>query len=215
MGPFLFTSLLSYRGRRRATRFSLCRSVTLAGHFYRGRQTNYMFRKLILYLVMFNCVWASSQTNSQAANQPVSSQLMNELTKLRDAALSDDYAYKVVSHLTENIGPRPTGSPQAQAAVQYVAAELKRLGLQVQLEPVQVPLWVRGTDVAEFTDYPGHTAGSKQKIVVTALGGNSPTPPQGIIGEVVVVRNFNELKALGREKVTGKIVLFNVPFDKK
>jgi Zn-dependent M28 family amino/carboxypeptidase len=34
-----------------------------------------------------------------------------------------------------------------------------------------------------------------------------------VTAEVVVVRNFNELASLGRDKVAGKIVLFNFPFD--
>jgi Zn-dependent M28 family amino/carboxypeptidase len=41
------------------------------------------------------------------------------------------------------------------------------------------------------------------------------TPPGGTEDEVVVVKNFNELKSLPREKVAGKIVLFNYPFDKQ
>jgi carboxypeptidase Q len=47
-----------------------------------------------------------------------SSQLRSELAALRDAALADEYAYQKLAHLTDNIGPRPTGSPQAKAAVQ-------------------------------------------------------------------------------------------------
>ena len=41
------------------------------------------------------------------------------------------------------------------------------------------------------------------------------TPPEGITAEVVAVKNFDELKSLPREKVAGKIVLFNYPFDKQ
>src|SRR5881392_3112368 len=56
-------------------------------------------------------------------------ELVNELIALREAALADEYAYRQVAHLTENIRPRPSGSPQAQAAVDYVAEELRKLGL--------------------------------------------------------------------------------------
>src|ERR1700678_3766074 len=146
---------------------------------------------------------------------PDSSQLGRELSELRDAALSDDYAYQQVAHLTDNIGPRGIGSAQAAAAVQYVAEELRRLGLEVKLEEVKVPHWMRGVETAELVEYPGQAAGTSQKIVLTALGGNTPTPADGITAEVVVVNSFDELKALGREKVAGKIVLFNVPFDKQ
>ncbi len=41
------------------------------------------------------------------------------------------------------------------------------------------------------------------------------TPPEGLTSEVVAVKNFDELKSLDREKVAGKIVLFNYPFDKQ
>jgi carboxypeptidase Q len=50
---------------------------------------------------------------------------------------------------------------------------------------------------------------------LTALGGSSSTPADGLIAEVVVVNNFDELKALGRDKVAGKIVFFNEMFDKQ
>ncbi|PYX73296.1 MAG: peptidase M28 family protein, partial [Acidobacteria bacterium] len=71
-------------------------------------------------------------TPAQQENFPP--QLLADLDKIKSAALTDDYAYRQVSHLTENIGPRPSGSPQAKAAVDYVAAGLRQLGLDVQLE---------------------------------------------------------------------------------
>jgi Zn-dependent M28 family amino/carboxypeptidase len=142
-----------------------------------------------------------------------SPELREQLVSLRDAALAGDYAYKQVAHLTENIGPRPGGSPQAQQAAEYVADELRKLGLEVRLEEVKVPHWVRGAETAELVEYPGQTPQTSQKIVVTSLGGSAATPSVGLTAEVVVVRNFNELTALGRAKVAGKIVLFNFPFD--
>jgi hypothetical protein len=54
-----------------------------------------------------------------------------------------------------------------------------------------------------------------QKIVLCALGASVATPPEGITAEVVAVRNFDELKALPHDKVAGKIVLLNYPFDKQ
>jgi carboxypeptidase Q len=140
---------------------------------------------------------------------------MRNLAALRDAALSDDYAYRQVSYLTDNIGPRPTGWPQTEAAVRYVANELRKLGLDVRLEEVHVPQWIRGNESAELVDYPGHVSGAAQKIIVTALGGNTPTPADGITADVVVATSFDGLKALGRQNVAGKIVLFNVPYDEK
>ena len=54
--------------------------------------------------------------------------------------------------------------------------------------------------------------GLPERLRVTALGGSVGTG--GILtGEVVEVRNFDELDALGREEVEGKIVFFNRPMD--
>jgi Zn-dependent M28 family amino/carboxypeptidase len=151
----------------------------------------------------------------KAAGIPLPPALVQELTAIRDAGLTDDYAYRQVAHLTENIGPRPVGSPQAQAAIEYVAGEMRKLGLDVRLEPVQARRWIRGAETAELVEYPGQVPGTTQKIVLTALGGNHPTPPQGITAELVVANTFADLDRLGRQNVAGKIVLYNFPFDQR
>lgn len=156
---------------------------------------------------------APHQTDAQKENFPP--QLLEQLAAIQSAALADDYAYRQVAHLSENIGGRPSGSPQAKAAVEYVAAELRKLGLEVQLEPVKVPHWVRGAETAQLVEYPGQAPDSTQKIVLTALGNSTATPPDGITADVVVVNTFDELTALGHDKVAGKIVLFNEVFDKQ
>jgi carboxypeptidase Q len=141
--------------------------------------------------------------------------LLQQLSAIKAAALNDDYAYRELEHLTENIGPRPTGSPQARVAADYVGEELRKLGLDVRLQPVTVPHWVRGAETAALVEYPAMVPGTTQKIVLTALGGSTSTPPDGLTAEVVTVNTFDELNALGRDKVAGKIVLFNEPFDKQ
>jgi carboxypeptidase Q len=153
------------------------------------------------------------ETEAQKANFPAP--LRDELVAIKMSALSDDYAYKQLAHLTENIGPRPSGSPQAKAAVDYVAGELRKLGLEVQLEEVKVPHWVRGAETAQLVEYPGQVPDTAQKIVLCALGGSGATPAEGIVADVVVVNNYDELTALGRDKIAGKIVLYNEIFDKQ
>src|SRR3984957_17334297 len=141
--------------------------------------------------------------------------LMQQLSAIKAAALNDDYAYRELAHLTENIGARPTGSVQARAAAEYVAGELRKLGLDVRLQPVTGPHWVRGAETAALVEYPGMVPDTTQKIVLTALGGSGSTPLEGITADVVPVNTFDELAALGRDKVAGKIVLFNEVFDKQ
>ena len=171
----------------------------------------------VLFLMFrLNLAWGQHRrppSADKAATLPP--QLTGELVKLREAALTDDYAYRQVAHLTENIGPRPSGSAQAQKAAEYVADEMRKLGLEVRMEEVKVPHWVRGVETAELVEFPGQTPNTHQKVVVTALGGSPPTTAQGITADVVVVRNFEELATLGRGQVAGRIVLFNVLFDKQ
>ena len=157
--------------------------------------------------------WASPPQETGSATRAFPPQLRSELAQIRDAALSDDYAYQQLEYLTDSIGPRPQGSPQADAAARYVADQMRKLGLDVHLEPVPVHRFERGTDAAELVEYPGQVEGAKQKIYVTALRGNSATPETGLTADVVVADSFDELQRLGKDKVAGKIVLFNVIYD--
>jgi carboxypeptidase Q len=134
------------------------------------------------------------------------------LARVRDAAMSSDYAYDRLSDLTDLVGPRPSGSAGNAAAVQQVAAAMRKLGATVTLQPVKVPHWVRGAESAELVDYAGRPAGLSQKVILTALGGSSATPAAGITARVIVVKDFDELKARAAE-AKGAIVLFDVEYD--
>jgi len=159
--------------------------------------------------------WPQSPSDRQSGLSPLSKELREQLLSVRDAALTSDYAWRQLAHLTENIGPRPAGSPQAQAASEYVAAQMRKLGLDVHLEPATVSHWIRGEEKAELVEFPGQAPQTTQRIVLTTLSGSSATAADGLTADVVVVHNFDELTALGRDKVAGKIVLFNVPYDER
>src|SRR6266436_9089778 len=159
---------------------------------------------------------ASSPNASPSATPAVFSQAtLADLKRLQQAALNSDYAYRQVAHLANNIGPRLSGSAQAAKSVAYVAGELKAIGCEMQLEKVMVPHWVRGEETASLVQFPGQAENTTQKIVLCALGASVATPAEGITAEVIAVNNFEDLKALPREKVAGKIVLFNYSFDKR
>lgn len=174
----------------------------------------------VMLFAVFLCAQAAAPASAPAAVSgggatPLPPRLQEELLELRQAGLTDDYAYRQVAFLTENIGPRLAGSPQAQRAVEYVAQELTRLGLRVRLEPAMVSHFVRGVETGELIEYPGQAAGSAQKIVLTALSGSGATPAAGITGDLLVVSSFDELASLDPKQVAGKIVLYNVAFDRR
>lgn len=174
-----------------------------------------------LVLALSFVVVVSTPLSSLAQRRPAepeisyAPELVKELKQLQQAALASDYSYRQLAHLTDSIGPRLTGSLQAEAAVAYVSAEMRRLGLDVSLEKMAVNHWVRGVETASLINYPGQVSGTTQKVFLTALGGSVATTPAGLTAEVVVVNDFDELKALGRDKVAGKIVLYNAPYDRQ
>lgn len=138
-----------------------------------------------------------------------------EMKRIQTSALSAVFAYDQTAYLTNNIGPRLSGSAQAERAVQYVAEQMRKMNLEVRLQPVKVPRWIRGVETGEIVQFEGMAAGTTQKIVLTALGGSIATPETGTTADVVVVNDFAELARLGTAGVKGKIVLFNNKFDRE
>jgi hypothetical protein len=72
----------------------------------------------------------------------------------------------------------------------------------VRLQPVKVPHWVRGSEWARIV------SPVQRPLPILGLGLSVGTPKEGITAPVVVVRSFEELTALGRRAVEGKIVAF-------
>ena len=158
-------------------------------------------------------ILASSMLSASAfaatpGNDPAS------LAQIRNAALKSDWAFERVADMTDLIGPRLSGSAGAAAAVTQVAEAMRKIGADVTLQPVKVPHWVRGAETAELVEYAGRPSGLSQRVVLAALGGSGATPAAGLTAQVIVVHDFDELKARAAE-VKGRIVLFDVAFDQQ
>jgi len=98
----------------------------------------------------------------------------------------------------------PSRYTQGKNATAQLGAEMKALGLEVRLEKLLVPHWVRGEETAALIEFPGQAQNTTQKIVLCALGDSVATPPEGIEADVIALRNFDELKSIPRDKVAGK-----------
>src|SRR5688572_736718 len=96
-----------------------------------------------IFAVLLCFVSVSAQTVPAPA---IDVRTIEELRRIQAASLADDYAYERTRYMTNNIGPRLSGSPQAARAVEYVADEMKKLGLEVTLQEVKVPHWERGRE---------------------------------------------------------------------
>jgi carboxypeptidase Q len=122
-------------------------------------------------------------------------------------AQKDSAAWKRMAELTDTFGPRLSGTPALEAALDWVLATMKKDGLQnVRGEPVMVPHWDRGAESAVMV-----TPTRRKSLTILGLGGTVGTPAAGVTAPVVVMSSFDELERRAAE-VKGKIVLFDVPF---
>ena len=127
-------------------------------------------------------------------------------SRLVGEAVSTDAAWQRLAYLGDTFGSRLSGSPNLDAAIHWAVEEMKRDGLEnVHTEAVKVPHWVRGRESLEIV------GPIPQPLVILGLGNSVGTPAAGIEADLVVVHNFEELET-ARDRVKGKIVLFNVPF---
>jgi len=91
--------------------------------------------------------------------------------------------------------------------------EMRKLGLEVRLEPCRLDIgYVE--PIGRAGGISGQAKGSTQKIVLTALGGNHPIR-KGVTRGRRCGQQLCDLDRLGAENVAGKIVLFDVAFDKQ
>jgi hypothetical protein len=124
--------------------------------------------------------------------------------KLIDAAMADTEGYNRLAYLCYRIGNRLSGSTGLERAVAWSAEQMKAAGLSnVRIIPVKVPHWVRGAESAKLV------APLEKPLHMLGLGGSVATPTGGITADAVAVDTFDELTKLGREKIQGKIVVYN------
>ena len=132
------------------------------------------------------------------------------LRKIYDEELVNGQCYSNLHYLCKNIGPRLSGSANAQKAVEWGKKLMESYGFDhVFLQEVMVPHWTRGAkEVGIIID-------GKNKITVpiAALGMSVATPKEGITANIIEVRSLKELDTLGESVIKGKIVFFNRPFD--
>ena len=116
---------------------------------------------------------------------------------LRETALADDTAWKLVESLTTEVGPRPAGSAADLRAVKWAEAKFRSLGYDtVRLQPVAVRRWVRRSERAEVL------GAHAQPLTLTALGGS---PAGTVEGEVVRFADFASLEAAPEDSLVGRI----------
>ncbi|APR81242.1 Aminopeptidase [Minicystis rosea] len=160
-----------------------------------------MRRTLCLSLVLLATCSRPSAAGDATTNAQVQS--------LRDSVLATSQAYETVRSLSDEAGPRLSGSPGAKVAVSWAVRALGNAGLtRVHEEPVMVPHWERGEESGALVEP------SAQPLVLAALGGSVATPPGGIEAEVIEFPSVDALDKADPALVRGKIVFFHMKMDR-
>lgn len=133
--------------------------------------------------------------------------------RISNEILLNGTCYENLRTLCKTVGHRLSGSPQAAKAIEWGQQALQHAGADmVYLQPVDVPRWVRGKESLKLK-----FAGSSELVSVPmlSLGNTIGTGGKVLEGTVVMVKDFEEFKALSKAEVKGKIVFFNHRFPQE
>ncbi|MEY4595650.1 MAG: hypothetical protein RLZZ506_62, partial [Bacteroidota bacterium] len=136
------------------------------------------------------------------------------IRRIYDEALLRGHAYENLRQLCKDIGPRLSGSAQAQMAVDWSYEKMRAYQFdKVTKQEITVPHWERGTtETAWYKSV--NQYGTVRKLHLLALGGSIGT--NGLIeAEIIEFKTLAELKNAKAKEVEGKIVFLNQPMDEQ
>jgi carboxypeptidase Q len=124
--------------------------------------------------------------------------------RLRDAALADGTAWRLLQSLCTEVGARPAGSAADAKAVAWAQAAMRRLGLQqVRAEPFAMRAWQRGPAQARLL------TPAPQDLVMAALGNSVAAPAGGIEADIAWYADLAALRADTSTRAQGRIVFID------
>ncbi len=162
-------------------------------------------RGLTLFLVLLSVgVLVSAEDVPSKPMGPYNDGTKAGLVKIAGEGEMDSHAFQYLTELSDEIGGRVTGSPEAQKAVDWGVAKMNAIGLKsVRAEKWTLWRgWTRGVAHAELIS-PLH-----RTLSIDAMGWTGSTPTGGADAEVVTANLFDldaEMKDLARFR--GKIVM--------
>jgi carboxypeptidase Q len=169
-----------------------------------------MNRKFILpacvaALLVFAARPAISAAGPDDRSPSLDEATLKALAAVAGAGTMETHTYQYLEELSDDIGARVTGSPEAAAAIAWGAAKMKTIGLEnVHTESWQLFRgWTRISADAEIVA-PVH-----RRVMVDSLGWVGSTAPGGVEAQVVAVNSYdleNEIKE-NAAKWRGKVLL--------
>lgn len=154
--------------------------------------------------------FAHGAQGAEPRQAPAASGDEDVATRMVRKGLVELRAYTTLEKLL-SVGPRLTGSAQADAAVALMTDHMKALGFEnVRTEPTVVGHWVRGArEEGQIVSKTGGTI----PVKVRAIGNSIATPSGGVTARVLEVHSLAELEKV-RDQARGRIVFFNGAMDR-
>ena len=154
-----------------------------------------MIRKYLATAVaiVFTCAPILSALPQAQTAPPLDAATLQSLAAVAGQAMMEPTAYTYLEQLSDDIGARVTGSPEAQRAIDWGVSTMKSIGLEnVHTEAYQVFRdWTRGIATAELV------APIHRNLMVDAMGWVGSTPTGGVEAPLVGVNTYdidNEIK---------------------
>jgi carboxypeptidase Q len=120
--------------------------------------------------------------------------------------------YENLRALTKTIGHRLSGSPEADRAVEWGKKAMEAAGAdKVWLQPVDVPVWVRGAESLKLQ----LSGNDFVAVSMLSLGCTEGTKGKLLEQEIVCVPDMESFDKLDAKQVAGKIIFFNYKFPQE
>jgi carboxypeptidase Q len=161
-------------------------------------------KRVICSTAVFLLCATSAILAEERPKGPAEDGTMPALVKIAGEGQLNGHAFQYLTELSDDVGPRVTGSATERKSEEWGMAKMKAMGLEnVHLEKYTIwKGWTRGAAEAELLTPTRH------KLHVDAMGWTGSTPAGGAEGDIVSVNLFdldNEIKNVARLK--GKVAL--------
>jgi hypothetical protein len=160
----------------------------------------------IVSLLMIPFTVASGRAPVRAAKLESSKESLSAVIAIAGNGMMNSHPYEYLEDLSDNIGGRVTGTPQAQQAIDWASKKMKAIGLEnVHVEKWQILHgWKRVSAAARLS------SPISRSLTVTSMGWVASTPAGGVDADVVPVNIYQMKQELAENtpKWAGKILLF-------
>jgi carboxypeptidase Q len=164
-----------------------------------------MFLVCTATFLLFGAGRARTAPNSGGVNAEANAELNKKLALIAGEGMTDPKPFQYLEELSDDIGGRVTGSPQAAAAIAWSVEKMKAIGLEnVHTEPFQMSRgWTRISASAELV------APIHHRLMLSSLGWAGSTPQGGTEGDIVTVNLYQltDEMASNSGKWAGKILI--------